>query len=384
MARQTDSGETDSGEPDSGQPDAELVRQSLLGAKEPFAELVTRHWATACALAARVLGSGELARDAAQEATVSALTGLDQLRSPERFGAWFCGIALNVSRRWLYQLRREIPGLPLDELACDAPGPAEIAAATDLARRVRDAIATLPGGQRDAVLLFYLQGLSHREAAAELGTSAGAVKARLHQARTNLAPRLSPLADLPEAPTMNQADTPEWIDVSVAEVRRTDDTPHPKHLMLLHERGGDRRLAIWIGPAEATAMVLSLESVEHPRPMPYTLTASLLAAAGSPLQEVRITRLTPPIYYATVVVESPNGPQEVDARPSDAVNLALVAGVPIRADSRLFGDEQTEHYADALSYPTGTAELAAEFRQLQQDLQHERESPNWKRAPNTT
>ena len=72
--------------------------------------------------------------------------------------------------------------------------------------------------------------------------------------------------------------------------------------------------------------------------------------------------MTPPIYYATVVVESPNGPREVDARPSDAVNLALVAGVPIRADSRLFGDVQTEHYADALSYPTGTAELAAEFR----------------------
>jgi RNA polymerase sigma factor (sigma-70 family) len=374
MARQTDS----------GRPDAELVRQSLLGAKEPFAELVTRHWATAFALAARVLGSGELARDAAQEATVSALTGLDQLRSPERFGAWFCGIALNVSRRWLYQLRREIPGLLPDDLACDAPGPAEIAAATDLARRVRGAIATLPSGQRDAVLLFYLQGLSHREAAAELGTSAGAVKARLHQARTNLAPRLSPLADIPEGTTMNQADAPEWIDVSVAEVRRTDDVPHPKHLMLLHERGGDRRLAIWIGPAEATAMVISLESVEHPRPMPYTLTAGLLAAVSSPLREVRITRLTPPIYYAAVVVEAQSGLQEVDARPSDAVNLALVAGVPIRADSRLFGDMQTEHYTDALSYPTGTAELAAEFRQLQQELHHERDSPHWKRASDTT
>ena len=356
----------------------------MLGAKEPFAELVTRHWATAFALAARVLGSTELARDAAQEATVSALTGLDQLRSPDRFGAWFCGIALNVSWRWLYQLRREIPGLPVDELACDAPGPAEIVAAADLAGRVREAITTLPSGQRDAVLLFYLQGLSHREAAAELGTSAGAVKARLHQARANLAPRLSSLAGIPEGTTMNQADVPEWIDVSVAEVRRTDDVPHPKHLMLLHERGGHRRLAIWIGPAEATAMVISLESVEQPRPMPYGLTANLLAAAGSPVREIRITRLTPPIYYATVIVEAPNGRREVDARPSDAVNLALVAGVPIRADSRLFGDVQAEHYADAMSYPTGTAELAAEFRQRQQELQHERDSPNWKRATDTT
>ena len=183
---------------------------------------------------------------------------------------------------------------------------------------------------------------------------------------------------------MNQSDAPEWIDVSVAEVRRTDDAPHPKHLMLLQERGGDRRLAIWIGPAEATAMAISLESVEQPRPMAYSLTVNLLVAAGSPVQEIRITRLTPPLYYATVIVAGADGPQEVDARPSDAVNLALVAGVPIRADSRLFGDVQTEHYADALSYPTGTAELAAEFRQLQQELQHERDPPHWKRAPNPT
>lgn len=183
---------------------------------------------------------------------------------------------------------------------------------------------------------------------------------------------------------MNQSDAPEWIDVSVAEVRRTDNAPHPKHLMLLQERGGDKRLAIWIGPAEATAMAISLESVEQPRPMAYSLTANLLVAAGSPVQEIRITRLTPPLYYATVIVAGVDGPQEVDARPSDAVNLALVAGVPIRADSRLFGDVQTEHYADALSYPTGTAELAAEFRQLQRELQHERDSPHWKRAPNST
>jgi hypothetical protein len=100
-----------------------------------------------------------------------------------------------------------------------------------------------------------------------------------------------------------------------------------------------------------------------------------LLGAKEPFAEL-VTR-----HWATAFALAPNGPQEVDARPGDAVNLALVAGVPIRADSRLFGDEQTEHYADALSYPTGTAELAAEFRQLQQELQRERDSPNWKRAP---
>jgi len=80
---------------------------------------VTRHWATAVALATRVLGSAELATDAAQEAAVSAMTGLDRLRSPDRFGAWFCGIALNVSRRWRRQLNPVCPGLRADGLASD-------------------------------------------------------------------------------------------------------------------------------------------------------------------------------------------------------------------------------------------------------------------------
>lgn len=102
----------------------------------------------------------------------------------------------------------------------------------------------LPRGQRDAVLLFYLQGLSHREVAAELGISPGAVKARLHQARTALAPKLSQLTDLPEGRTMSTIEANGWIEVQVAEVRRTDDSPQPQHLMLLAESEGRDRKSV--------------------------------------------------------------------------------------------------------------------------------------------
>ena len=356
---------------DSGTSDADLVRLALLGAKEPLAELVARHWPTAVALAARMLGSTELAADAAQEAAVSAMTGLDRLRSPDRFGAWFCGIALNVSRRWLRQLNPVSLGLVADDLACDSPGPAELAELTDLGARVRSSVATLPPGQREAVLLFYLQGLSHREVAAELGISAGAVKARLHQARAALAPQLSQLTDASKGRTMNATESAQWIEVEIAEVCRTDDSPNPHHLMLLAERGGERQLPIWIGPAEATALAISLESVEYPRPMTYDLAVSLLRAARSPLTEVRITRLNAAVYYATVIVDGRDGQQEVDARPSDAVNLALAAGAPIKIDGRLLSQQATARAAEARSYATGTAELAAEARQRQQDLAQE-------------
>jgi RNA polymerase sigma-70 factor, ECF subfamily len=181
------------------------VHQALAGDRESLAELLRRHWDTAVFLAARVLGSSELAHDAAQEAAIAVMTDLERLRSPDRFGAWFCGIALNVSRRWLRQLRSEVPGLP--DLASELPGPAEAAEAADITARVHRAIAGLPNGQQDAVLLFYLQGLSHREVADDLHISVGAVKARLHQARAALAPQLAQITDVPEVMTVTATDT---------------------------------------------------------------------------------------------------------------------------------------------------------------------------------
>jgi RNA polymerase sigma factor (sigma-70 family) len=350
--------------------DAELVSQALGGAKEPVGELLRRHWDTAVFLAARVLGSAELGRDAAQEAAIAAMTDLARLRSPDRFGSWFCGIALNVSRRWLRQLRAEILGLELADRPSDAPGPAEAAEAADLATRVRASVAGLPDGQRDAVWLFYLQGLSHREVAAELDISVGAVKARLHQARAALARNLVELIDMDEGVVVGSPDATQWTEVAVSEIRRGqgDDTWQRKHVMILRERHGDRSLPIWIGPAEAAAMALALESAESPRPFTPKLAASLVEAAGSRIEEVRITRLLEGVFYATVIVRGPAGPMGVDARPSDAVNLALAAGAVIRVDDELFNTQTPCPWAAELaSYPVATADIAAETQQRQRD-----------------
>lgn len=341
---------------------------ALLGAREPFAELVRRHQATATALAARVLGSEDLARDAVQEAVVSAMTGLYRLRSADRFGPWFCGIALNVARRWLRQLRSERRAAgPHD--ARDGAGPDELAELADLAARVRAAIADLAEGQRQAVLLFYLQGLSHREVAAELGISVGAVKSRLHQARTALAPRLAPLIDVQEGTTMSATTSaPEWVDVSVTAIRAAEgnDVMTRKHVMVLEAADGRGRLPIWVGPAEAIALALTLEAVETPRPLTYQMAAGLLEAAGSRAVEARVTGLTDGTFYAVVIVDGPAGRREVDARPSDAVILAAVTGAPVRVDARLLADLDTIGWPDWESYPTGAAEMAAEVEHRRQ------------------
>ena len=162
---------------------------------------------------------------------------------------------------------------------------------------------------------------------------------------------------------MSQPASPAWIDVDVTEIRRGDaESPaRPVHVMVLAERQGDRRLPIWIGPAEATALALSLESQEMPRPLTYQLAGRLLEAAGSRVAEARITRLTGEIFYATIVIDGPAGRSEVDARPSDAVNLAMVADAPLRVDGALLAEQaQSESHKHWQDYPAATAEIAAE------------------------
>jgi hypothetical protein len=253
--------------------------------------------------------------------------------------------------------------------------PAEAAETADTAARVRGAIVALADGQQDAVRLFYLQGLSHREVAAELGISTGAVKARLHQARAALAPRLVQFTALPEVHTVTEEAAAEWAEVVVSEIRRTseEDLLQRKHAMVLAERGGDRWLPIWIGPAEATALALVLESVETPRPFPYKLAAGLVEAAGSQITEVKITRLLDSVFYACVVVQGPGGPREVDARPSDAVNLAAATGAPIRLKSELFSAAVVHDDGEKPSlYPVATADIAAEAQQRMREAAQRR------------
>jgi RNA polymerase sigma factor (sigma-70 family) len=310
--------------------DAALVLAAREGDRDAFAALVERHYFVLEACCRRALRDPADAADVAQEAVVVALLGLERLRRPEAFGPWLVGIGLNLARR------ADRAGLPLEALgepAADGPGPAELAEASLAAERVRAAIAELPAGQRDAVTLFYLAGLSGPEVAAELASTHGAVKTRLHKARATLRARLSDLRE-----------EPEMVPMRIADVRAGD-----RHVVLLEERDGPRRLPIWIGEAEASALALRLGAVELPRPGTYDLTGELLRAAGTAVEEVRIVRLTDRTFYAQVVLD---GGAEVDARPSDALNLALVADAPIVVDERVLA-------AAAADEPRLLADLAS-------------------------
>ena len=307
--------------------DADLVRRARGGDRDAFAALVQRHYATLLRCCRRMVGDSAL--DAAQDAVVTAMLSLGRLRDDDRFGAWLVGIGLNTCRAQLRGPDPLITGGSKGARPPYSPDPVEAVAERELAARVREAIAALPAGQREAVTLFYLAGLTHAEAAQHLGIPPGAVKSRLHKARASLRVRLEPL----------RRERPMPVEMQVTDVRRAGE----RHILML-EAGG-RDLMIWVGPAEAYAIAAMLEEVDLPRPMTHDLTVALLAASGASVREVRVTRLAETIFYAEVVLTDGTA---VDARPSDAIALALVTGAPLLVDP------------DVLDSPTGRDDLVAE------------------------
>ena len=127
------------------------------------------------------------------------------------------------------------------------------------------------------------------------------------------------------------------VEVRVLDVHRrhVEDGQPSRHFVVLNEVSGERSFPIWIGEAEATALALHLERVSQPRPLTYAFAAQVLTAAGGHLREVRIDRLDGDVFYATAVIAGPEGEREVDARPSDALNLALLLEAPIRVTEEI-------------------------------------------------
>ncbi|HEY2286918.1 MAG TPA: bifunctional nuclease family protein [Streptosporangiaceae bacterium] len=108
--------------------------------------------------------------------------------------------------------------------------------------------------------------------------------------------------------------------------------------VVLDEVSGDRQLAIEIGPQEAFFLAAALQDRQFGRPMTYQFAAALVRGLGGRIRQVRIDRLVEGAVAATVEVDGPLGVQLVDARSSDALNLAAVTCAPVYVSAEVADD----------------------------------------------
>jgi RNA polymerase sigma factor (sigma-70 family) len=300
--------------------DSTLVAASLEGDGAAFARLVERYRPRVRAVAFAILGEREEAEDVAQEALLRAYLGLATLRHPDRFASWITAVAANLARMRLRRPRVET--LPLDRLADGQTDRPE-----GTGRELRGALETLTPATRAMLAMHYVHGLSCAEIADLLGTTSGAVRVRLHRARNQLRTLLIPTRE--ETKMIETVLEDVYVRVAPGEERLADER---LRIVVLREREGGRRLPIWIGPAEGDALTLRLRDESFARPLTPDLTASLLEAVGARVERIVVTRLEDKTFYSLVAVSAAGDTREVDARPSDALNLATRTGAPIFVD----------------------------------------------------
>ena len=113
------------------------------------------------------------------------------------------------------------------------------------------------------------------------------------------------------------------------------EMPTNQPIVLLKEMQGERYLPIWIGAVEATAIAFAQQGMVPPRPLTHDLLRDVLEALGVQLRTVKITALRDGIYFADLVFSNGN---EVSARPSDSIALALRTGAEIYATEEILDE----------------------------------------------
>jgi RNA polymerase sigma factor (sigma-70 family) len=313
--------------------DADLVASARAGDVSAFEALTHRYRGLAFAFAYHQLGRFDDAEDAAQDALVEAYLKLGHLRDPARFAAWLrrivSGKAAELARR-----RREEPLAPEELEAARDP---RSEAPDSLEMQVREALQQLPPAVRLATTLFYVEGLSYQEIAAYLEVPASTVRGRLQRARSSLREELIGVvaAGLRQArPGQRFVEGVMSKIASIKVYQQKDEQGNDAWLLHLIEDQG-RRFNIYVGQSEAFHIDFQLSEKTADRPMTYALMTTILDGFGLKITRAEVTELKDNTYFALLTIEGNGQVKTFDARPSDAINLALAAGAEIHVDDRV-------------------------------------------------
>ena len=94
-------------------------------------------------------------------------------------------------------------------------------------------------------------------------------------------------------------------------------------IIILRDPDGDKVLPIWLGVFEANAIALQIENIQTPRPMTHDLLRNVIQDLQATVEKVVVCDLKENTFYAMIHLQTPAGPVAIDARPSDAIALAL-------------------------------------------------------------
>jgi uncharacterized protein len=117
-------------------------------------------------------------------------------------------------------------------------------------------------------------------------------------------------------------------------------------IVILKDKDGDRKLPIWVGIFEANAIALQIENIPTPRPMTHDLLRNVIKDLDGRVERVVVSDLKENTFYAIIYLTVRGESVAVDARPSDAIALALRTRAPILVDESVIENAKNVDYAE--------------------------------------
>ena len=112
-------------------------------------------------------------------------------------------------------------------------------------------------------------------------------------------------------------------------------------IIILRDTDGQKVLPIWVGVFEANAIALQIENIQTPRPMTHDLLRNIIQDLNATVDKIVVCDLKENTFYALIHLTTPHGPVAIDARPSDAIALALRTRAPIMVDEKVIDHAKT-------------------------------------------
>lgn len=117
-------------------------------------------------------------------------------------------------------------------------------------------------------------------------------------------------------------------------------------IIILRDQDGQRILPIWVGVHEANAIALQIENIQTPRPMTHDLLKNVIHDLQAAVERIVVCDLKDNTFYALIHLQTASGPVAIDARPSDAIALALRARAPIMVEEQVIDNARTTDFGD--------------------------------------
>jgi bifunctional DNase/RNase len=154
------------------------------------------------------------------------------------------------------------------------------------------------------------------------------------------------------------------------------------YALILTEAEGNQRLPIIIGSFEAQAIALELENIKPPRPMTHDLLKNFFLSFDTQVKQVLINDLSEGTFYAQIIFERENQLVELDARPSDAIALAIYVNAEVLKEAGISTEPESQTLEEALKSdePTPGQKELTQLEKLEKELQTAIETENYEKA----